>query len=118
MELLFFNIKGTLTANGISVQGNTLTNENELKLILDAVQKRKDALLHVSEILMIALEEGSKSGGDSSCGKQRATSAFLTIAKPDAKKPYLDLVIFGQAKGDQNAVNRKKFDKWKKKHIE
>ncbi|WP_081165310.1 DUF1028 domain-containing protein [Niastella populi] len=36
----------SLTANGVSVQGNTLTNENELELILAAVQKGRNDFLH------------------------------------------------------------------------
>ena len=106
---------GALTARGISVQGNTLTNENELRNIFDAIQKAKTNLLDISEILMIALEAGSNSGGDKRCGDQRATSAFIIVAKPGSKKPYLDLNIFGQRKGGQNAVVmlRKKFEKWK-----
>ena len=110
--------KGALTASGVSVQGNTLTNENELKIILESVQKGKQDLLGIAEILMNALEAGSSSGGDKRCGAQKATSAFIIVAKANDKKPYLDLSIFGQAKGGQNAVDmlRKKFEKWKSKH--
>lgn len=109
---------GALTAPGISVQGNTLTNKNQLDLILNAVLKGKNDSLHIAEILMLALEEGSTTGGDSRCGEQRATTAFLTVAKPTDKKPYLNLVIFGQGKGGQNAVHllRRKFEKWKSKN--
>ena len=107
--------KGALTASGISVQGNTLTNEDELRNIFNAIQKAKTNLLDISEILMIALEAGSTSGGDKRCGDQRATSAFIIVAKPGSKNPYLNLNIFGQRKGGQNAVVmlRKKFEKWK-----
>ena len=107
--------KGALTARGVSVQGNTLTDESELKNIFDAIQKAKTKLLNLSEILMIALEAGANSGGDNRCGDQKATSAFIIVAKPGSKKPYLDLNIFGQRKGGQNAVVmlRRKFEKWK-----
>lgn len=110
--------KGTLTANGISVQGNTLTNELELKIIFDAVIKGQKESLHIADILMNALEAGSISGGDKRCGEQRATSAFIMVTKPDSRKSYVDLHIFGQVKGGQNAVTmlRKKFEKWKRKH--
>lgn len=110
---------GALTSNGIAVQGNTLTNANELRVILDAVLKGRNDSLPLAEILMRALEAGSDAGGDSRCGEQRATSAFIIVAKPDSKKPYLDLNIFGQQKGGQNAVVmlRSKFDKWKRKNI-
>jgi uncharacterized Ntn-hydrolase superfamily protein len=109
---------GALTANGISVQGNTLTNENELELILAAVQKGKNDFLHIADILMYALEAGSKAGGDKRCGEQRATSAFIIVAKPNDMKPFLILNIFGQGKGGQNAVImlRNKYEKWKTKH--
>ena len=109
---------GALTASGVSVQGNTLMSEDELKIILEAVIKGQKDLLHIAEILMNALEAGSNTGGDKRCGEQRATSAFIIVAKPGDKRPYLDLNIFGQGKGGQNAVHmlRKKFEKWKRKH--
>ena len=48
-------------------------------------------------------------------GGQRASSAFIIVARPGDRKPYLDLNIFGQGKGGQNAVDllRKKFERWK-----
>jgi uncharacterized Ntn-hydrolase superfamily protein len=86
---------------------------------MDAVKKGRTDLLHIAEILMNALEAGSMSGGDKRC-EQRSTSAFLTVAKPNDRKPYLQLVIFGQAKGKTNAVTllRIKYDKWKRKHTD
>ena len=109
---------GGLVGTGVSVQGNTLTSDTELQTIMDAVQKGKEEALHISEILMMALEAGARAGGDKRCGEQRATSAFITVAKPNDKKPYLDLIIFGQGKGRQNAVSmlRYKYEKWKSKH--
>ena len=109
---------GALTNVGVSVQGNTLTSENELKIIMEAVQKGQNESLNIAEILMNALEAGSASGGDKRCGEQKASSAFIIVAKPNNKKPYIDLNIFGQGKGGQNAVKmlRKKFEKWKRKH--
>jgi uncharacterized Ntn-hydrolase superfamily protein len=109
---------GALTASGVSVQGNTLTSESELKIIMEAVQKGQNDLLRIAEVLMRALEAGSTSGGDNRCGEQKATSAFLIVAKPNDRRPYLKLNIFGQGKGGQNAVEmlRWKFDKWKAKH--
>ena len=67
---------------------------------------------------MIALEAGSNAGGDKRCGAQKATSAFIMVAKPGSNKPYLNLNIFGQGKGEQNAVTmlRGKFEKFKVKH--
>lgn len=109
---------GALTKAGVSVQGNTLASDSELKIIMEAVEKGQNESLNIAEILMSALEAGSASGGDKRCGEQKATSAFIIIAKPDEKKPYINLNIFGQSKGGQNAVGmlRKKFEKWKKKN--
>lgn len=108
---------GALTGEGVSVQGNTLTSAAELQIIMDAVIKGRKDRLPLASILMSALEAGSRAGGDNRCGEQLATSAFLTIARPGDKTPYLDLVIFGQYKGGPNAVNvlRIKYDKWVKK---
>lgn len=109
---------GALTANGVSVQGNTLTNENELELILAAVQKGRNDFLHIADVLMHALETGANAGGDKRCGEQRATSAFIIVAKPGDRKPFLNLNIFGQGKDGQNAVTmlRNKYEKWKRRH--
>jgi len=108
---------GALTGEGFSVQGNTLTSAAELQIIMDVVIKGKKDGLPISEILMAALEAGSRAGGDNRCGEQRATSAFLTVARPIDKTPYIDLVIFGQQKGGPNAVGllRLKYEKWMKK---
>ena len=112
------NYNGSLTARGISVQGNTLANANEIKMVLDAVLKGKNERLSIAETLMTALEVGSDAGGDRRCGEQRAASAFIIVAKPNSRKTYLDLNVFGQEKGGQNAATmlHKKFEKWKRKH--
>ena len=108
--------KGALTANGISVQGNTLADAGEIQAILNAALKAQKESLGIQEILMRALEEGAKWGGDKRCGAQKASSAFLTIAKPadGIDHPYLNLVVNGYNEG-VNAVEalRKKYDKWK-----
>jgi uncharacterized Ntn-hydrolase superfamily protein len=101
------------------VQGNTLASEDELSLIFEAVRQGQQAGLPLGEILMRALEAGSSAGGDKRCAQQRATSAFLIVAKPTDKtrKPYLDLQFFGQKPGGMNAVAllRGKYEKWKSK---
>lgn len=109
---------GALTKRGVSVQGNTLTSDSELKIIMDAVDNGQNESLNIAEILINALEAGSASGGDKRCGEQKASSAFIIVAKPGDKKPYIDLNIFGQSKGGQNAVDmlRKKFEQWRRKH--
>ncbi len=66
---------------------------------------------------MQALEAGSTSGGDKRCGEQRATSAFLTVARPQdsAWNPYLNLVVHGVDRGSVNAVAflRSEYERWK-----
>ena len=109
--------KGTLTAKGISVQGNILTDPNELKEIMQAALKAQKAGLSITDVLMLALEAGSKHGGDKRCGDRKALSAFITVYKPtdNKEKPFLNLVVLGNNE-DLNAVTelRKKFDSWKK----
>jgi uncharacterized Ntn-hydrolase superfamily protein len=109
---------GTLTGNGISVQGNTLTNDDELQAIFDAAVKAQKDSLPIQDILMIALEAGAKTGGDKRCGERKASSAFLTVSKPDdVEKHWLNLVIYGND-GHIPAVEalRRKFDDWKVQH--
>lgn len=112
--------KGTLTARGVSVQGNTLTGKDEIQKIMDVVIKGQKDSLPIDKILMLALEAGAEFGGDNRCGEQKATSAFITVARPgdDQQHPYLDLVVFGIPKGGENAVGelRKKYDAWKKEN--
>jgi uncharacterized Ntn-hydrolase superfamily protein len=106
---------GTLTGNGISVQGNTLTNDDELRAIFDAAVKAQKDSLPIQDILMIALEAGAKTGGDKRCGERKASSAFLTVSKPeDVEKHWLNLVIYGND-DHTHAVEalRRKFDDWK-----
>ncbi len=106
---------GTITGNGISVQGNTLTNDDELQAIFDAAVKAQKDSLPIQDILMIALEAGAKTGGDKRCGERKASSAFLTVSKPDdVEKHWLNLVIYGND-DHTHAVEalRRKFDDWK-----
>ncbi|GAB4027491.1 DUF1028 domain-containing protein [Spirosoma gilvum] len=110
--------KGALTANGISVQGNTLASPDELQAVLNtALQAQKEGL-PLEEVLMLALEAGAKLGGDKRCGDRKASSAFLTIAKPadSPQKPYLNLIVYG-INNTINAVEvlRKKLDDWKRR---
>ncbi|MEO5889592.1 MAG: DUF1028 domain-containing protein [Ferruginibacter sp.] len=109
---------GALTKSGVSVQGNTLTSASELNMIMEAVTKGQNESLNIAEILMSALEAGSTSGGDKRCGDQKASSAFIIVARSHDKKPYLNLNIFGQGKGGQNAVEmlRRKYEKWRRKY--
>jgi uncharacterized Ntn-hydrolase superfamily protein len=109
--------KGAVTAKGISVQENTLTNPGQLKAVLDAALTAQKALLPIQEVLMLALEAGAKTGGDKRCGDRKASSAFLTVAKPgDVTTPYINLIVNGTNE-KANAVEglRKKFNDWKAK---
>lgn len=112
-----YESKGTLTAKGISVQGNILTSPNEIKEIMQAALKAQKAGLSIANVLMLALEAGAKLGGDKRCGDRKALSAFITVYQPtdDKDKPFLNLVVLGNSE-DLNAVTelRKKFDSWKK----
>lgn len=111
---------GALTANGISVQGNTLATSDQIRIILAAALQAQKEGLTIDEVLMAALEAGSAAGGDKRCGDQRAMSAFITVAKPTDQpiRPFLNLNTFGQARGGQNAVDllKIKHAKWKGKY--
>jgi len=112
-----YQYNGALTESGVSVQGNILASKSELRKILQAVEKGQKDSLNISEILMMALEAGATAGGDRRCGEQKAASAFLIVARPNDTSPYINLNIFGQDKGGQNAVEmlRAEFEKWKGK---
>ncbi|MDF2191539.1 DUF1028 domain-containing protein [Paraflavitalea sp. CAU 1676] len=108
---------GTLTGYGISVQGNTLTHPDEIQAIFDAAVKARKDSLPIQEVLMIALEAGAKAGGDKRCGERKASSAFLTVSKPDdVEKHWLNLVIY-QNDDHTHAVDalRQKLEDWKLK---
>ena len=108
---------GTLTGNGISVQGNMLTHPEEIQAIFDAAIKAQKDSLPIQEILLLALEAGARSGGDKRCGERKASSAFVIVAKPDdVEKYWLSLIITGND-DRTHAVEalRQKFDDWKAK---
>ena len=106
-------------ADGVSVQGNTLANENVLKAVYDTVMSARKSGLNIRETLMKALLAGSEAGGDKRCGEQKASSAFITVMRPgdDPKKPYLNLFISG-IKGGSNAVTvlEEMYRKWEIRH--
>ena len=97
---------GSLTAAGVSIQGNTLANDQVLKAVFDTVMIARRKGLSIRETLIKALDTGSQAGGDRRCGKQKASSAFITVMKAndDPKKPYLNLFVSGMGKGGRNAV--------------
>ena len=112
--------RGSYTADGISIQGNTLANENVLKAVYDTVANARKRGLSIRETLIKALLAGSEAGGDIRCGRQKASSAFITVMKPgdNPKKPYVNLVVSGISKGGSNAVSvlENLYLKWEIKH--
>lgn len=109
--------KGSITAKGLSIQGNTLSNKTMLKEILQVVTKAQKLFLPIQEVLMLALEAGAEYGGDKRCGDRKALSAFITVAKPDddVKHPYINIIV-NQFDDKTNAVKalRGRYNKWKK----
>lgn len=112
--------KGTATSTGISVQGNTLSNNEVFNKILQAAIKAQKASMSIQDVLMLALEAGSEYGGDKRCGERKALSAFLIVAKPDddPRHPSINL-IFNQQDETTNAVKglRRKFEELKRKGV-
>lgn len=106
----------TLTGNGITVQGNMLTNPDEVQVIFDAAVKAQKDSLPIQDILLIALEAGAKSGGDKRCGERKAASSFLTVSKPeDIDKHWLNLVVTDDGRSHAVEALRRKYDDWKSK---
>jgi len=107
---------GALAGEGISVQGNILASKEVLQASLDAIQAARREKLPLYETLIRALEAGSAAGGDTRCGEQRATSAFVKVARADDSvwNPYLNLVVHGVDRGDVNAVTvlHTEYERW------
>lgn len=112
--------KSTLTAPGISVQGNMLTNKDEVEKIMKVIKAAQKKGLSLEEVLMLALEAGGDAGGDKRCGDQKASSAFITVLRPTdnikTENVYLNIVVSDIPRGGANAVKelRTRFDAWKK----
>ena len=108
---------GDRKAPDVLVQGNTLPGLEVLDRMMAAIQRARGAGLSMEDVLMTGLQAGADAGGDTRCGAQRATSAFLVVAKPDEPvgRPYLSLIVFGGDRGAVNAVDflHKKFSEWK-----
>lgn len=110
--------KGFKSGYGVTVQGNILTGKEVVSDALAAFEvATKNNQLSLADRLLAALEAGAVSGGDNRCGKQKARSAFLVVAKPtdDVKALYLNLNIPGQQAGDRNPIPllRQKYDQWR-----
>jgi uncharacterized Ntn-hydrolase superfamily protein len=101
---------------GVSVQGNILPNVNVISETLKAFELgMKNGRLSFADCLMAALEAGAAAGGDRRCGKQKARSAFIMVAKPadDMRSPYLNLKIKTYF---ANPIDRLRhmYDEWEK----
>jgi uncharacterized Ntn-hydrolase superfamily protein len=112
--------KGAITGKGISVQGNTLTNDEELQAVYNSVIQSQKEHRSLQELLMLALEAGAKLGGDKRCGERKASSSFITVFKPtdEIQKPSVNLVVY-RTDDTMHAVEalRKKFDEAKTTQI-
>jgi uncharacterized Ntn-hydrolase superfamily protein len=110
------NYHGERRAADVLVQGNSLAGPEVLDRALAAVRQSRAAGGTLEEALMEGLMAGSRAGGDVRCGAQRATSAFLTVARPGDKPflPYLTLSVFGAEPGTVNAVDvlQSRFTRW------
>ena len=99
--------RGERSADGVLIQGNILAGPAVLDRALEAIQRARAAGRPLEEVVMAGLKAGADAGGDSRCGAQRATTAFLAVAKPGdvPNWPYLTLRVVGVEKGDRvNAV--------------
>jgi len=99
--------RGERSADGILIQGNILAGPAVLDRAMEAVQRARDAGRPLEEVVMAGLKAGADAGGDSRCGAQHATAAFLAVAKTGdvPNWPYLTLRVVGIEKGDKvNAV--------------
>jgi uncharacterized Ntn-hydrolase superfamily protein len=91
---------GERSAEDILVQGNTLAGPAVLDRALAAIQTARAEGRPLEEVAMAGLKAGADAGGDVRCGDQRATSAFLAVAKPGdvPNWPYLTLRVVGVEK--------------------
>jgi uncharacterized Ntn-hydrolase superfamily protein len=91
----------------VLVQGNILAGPDVLDRAMAAIQAARAAGKPMEEVLLAGLKAGADAGGDSRCGAQRATTAFLVVAKPGdlANWPFLTLRVLDVARGSTvNAV--------------
>ncbi|HEU4559029.1 MAG TPA: DUF1028 domain-containing protein [Longimicrobium sp.] len=98
---------GHRSAPDVLVQGNSLPGPEVLDRAMAAIHEARTARRPLDEVLMAGLAAGSRAGGDVRCGIQRATSAFLTVARPGERPflPYLTLSVIGAEPGTVNAVD-------------
>ena len=101
------NYHGQRRAGDILVQGNSLPGPAVLDAVMAAIEQARAAGRPLYEVLMAGLAAGAAAGGDVRCGMQRATSAFLVVARPGERPflPYLTLAVFRAERGGVNAVD-------------
>lgn len=89
----------------VLVQGNSLPGPAVLDRVVGAIRTARAARHTLPEVLMAGPAAGAAAGGDVRCGAQRATSAFLVVARPGDKPflPYLTLAVFRAARGTAHA---------------
>jgi uncharacterized Ntn-hydrolase superfamily protein len=93
--------RGERSADGVLVQGNLLADPAVLDRTMEAIQRARAASRPMEDVIMAGLKAGADAGGDSRCGDQRATTAFLAVAKPgdNPNWPYLTLRVVDAAPG-------------------
>jgi len=108
---------GAISGEGFSTQGNMLPGSEVLEAVATSIRATRQSKQPIEEILLTALEAGASAGGDKRCGKQRATSAFITVIRADLPwwEPYLNLNVHHVRKGGPSAVDlvRKDYRRWK-----
>lgn len=108
---------GAITGDGFSTQGNMLPGSAVLEAVAMSIHATRKAKQPIEEILLAALEAGASAGGDKRCGKQRATSAFITVIRADLPwwEPYLNVNVHHVRQGGPNAVAlvRGEYRRWK-----
>ncbi|GJG89311.1 hypothetical protein tb265_44920 [Gemmatimonadetes bacterium T265] len=89
----------------VLVQGNSLPGPAVLDRAVAAIGAARRAGRPLYDVLMAGLAAGAAAGGDVRCGAQRATSAFLVVARPGERPylPYLTLAVFRAARGTAHA---------------
>ena len=112
------DFRGERNADGVLVQGSLLTGAAVLDRALEAIQAARAAGKPMEEVIMAGLKAGADAGGDSRCGAQRATAAFIAVAKPgdNPNWPYLTLRVVDAERGSGvNAVEllQTRLDLWK-----
>jgi uncharacterized Ntn-hydrolase superfamily protein len=122
----------------VSVQGNTLENEDVVGWSLEAFEAADLGPLSLPDRLMRALEAGSSAGGDRRCNnndvQQTALSAFIVISRIDQPPfaalfsesteldgpdmPWLYAAVIEEHGGPNPIIElRRQYDDWRESHL-